>query len=217
MFSKNITLIFFMMALMIIPLEVAHFATIPFNLNSGDQHNAVIEDASKSQDFSFDSVNNAVDSVNKTVKKMANVSSKHVHCIATAIYWEAAHEPYLGQIAVARVIMNRVIHGFASNPCAVVYQTTTNFVNDQPQKTCQFSWHCEGKTIPKNNHKYQEAVNIATQVLEENKWSELFPNNILFFHNTSVNPKWKHRRAMTIGNHIFYSSGRERKLKQEKL
>lgn len=209
MFAKNIRIVFLMAMLLVLPLEVAHLTGIPFQLQWGKYHDEIIPEIYHEELHS--------NIVTNTVKRAANVSARHIHCVATAIYWEAAHEPFLGQVAVARVIMNRVVHGFASNPCAVVYQTTTKIVNEQPQKICQFSWHCEGKSTPKNNAKYQEAVNIATQVLEENKWAELFPNNMLFFHNSSVNPKWKYFRTMTIGNHIFYSTGRERKVKQERI
>lgn len=203
MFAKNIRIVFLMAILLALPLEVAHLTGIPLHLYVG-----------KTADFVQTVVHHEESHANvvvSSVKKAAGASAKHVHCVATAIYWEAANEPFLGQIAVARVIMNRVIHGFASNPCAVVYQTTTQTVGDQQLKVCQFSWHCEGKGQPRNSPTYQQALQIATEVLEENKWVELFPTNILFFHNHGVNPRWRYKREMTIGNHVFYSTGRDRR------
>lgn len=210
MFSKNIKFVFLMAGLLILPLEVAHLTSVPshFRWITGASGLPEVEPR-------YEEPVLPVASVGESVKKAANVSARHIHCVATAIYWEAAHEPFLGQIAVARVIMNRVAHGFGSNPCAVVYQTSTQVVGGEQLKVCQFSWHCEGKDQPKNNANYQRAVNIATQVLEENKWWELIPNNVLFFHNNTVNPRWQHRRVMTIGNHTFYATGREKKQAQQ--
>lgn len=136
------------------------------------------------------------------------INPEHIKCLATNIYHEAASEPFMGQVAVARVVVNRVKHGFASNPCKVVYQKTTVPDLDNPEglKTvCQFSWVCENKAAPSRNQAYLQAENIARQVLLENKWSQEIPGNILFFHNTGVNPGWNYKRTFVIGNHIFYS------------
>ena len=141
----------------------------------------------------------------KTVKV---VNTEHLRCLATNIYWEAAGEPFMGQVAVARVVVNRVKHGFASNPCKVVYQATyVEDINESSgvKKICQFSWVCENKSLPPgNNIAYKQAENIAYKVLSENKWSEVIPSNILFFHNAQINVGWKYKKEMIIGNHVFY-------------
>jgi spore germination cell wall hydrolase CwlJ-like protein len=145
------------------------------------------------------------------------VDLKHLKCLAAGIYYEANGEPLVGQIAVARVIMNRVLHGFAKDPCAVVYQTTTK-TNDEGEKIklCQFSWVCDGKMIPpESNPRFVKAVAIARQILEEDKWRDIIPNNTLFFHNLTVAPQWTYRQVATIGNHIFYSKGREKIIEQQ--
>lgn len=145
------------------------------------------------------------------------VDLKHLKCLATGIYYEANGEPLVGQIAVARVIMNRVLHGFAKDPCAVVYQTTTKTNDDGEKiKLCQFSWVCDGKIIPsESNPRFVKAVAIARQILEEDKWADIIPNNTLFFHNLTVAPQWTYRQVATIGNHIFYSKGREKIIEQQ--
>ena len=51
----------------------------------------------------------------------------------------------------------------------------------------------------------KQAEDIARRVLTENAWNDIVPNDVLFFHNTSVNPRWAYERVATIGNHIFYS------------
>lgn len=135
------------------------------------------------------------------------VKPEYIRCLAANIYWEAAAEPFMGQVAVARVVMNRVKHGFASNPCRVIYQKNIVADLDNPKGVkyrCQFSWVCQGKGTPPSNVVYQQAERIAREVLEENKYSEQIPSNVLFFHSTSVNPGWRYQKAMAIGNHIFY-------------
>lgn len=151
------------------------------------------------------------------VKRLAKntikpVNMEHVRCMATNIYHEAAGEPFMGQVAVARVVMNRVKHGFASNPCAVIYQSVVvqDSESDATRKICQFSWVCQGKSTPAKNSKYLQAEDIAKKVLVENKWKEVVPGNTFFFHNTSVNPEWKYTRVAEIGNHIFYSKDKQR-------
>ena len=137
-----------------------------------------------------------------------------IKCMAHNIYYEAGGESYMGQIAVARVVMNRVLHGFAENPCKVIYQTTSK-VNAETERAtihCQFSWVCHGKLQPDTtSQRYRTAEEIAEQVIHEDKWNDEMPNNVLFFHNKSVNPSWPYKTAMVIGNHVFYSYGKEKK------
>ena len=137
-----------------------------------------------------------------------------IKCMAHNIYYEAGGESYMGQIAVARVVMNRVLHGFAENPCKVIYQTTrkVNVETERATIHCQFSWVCRGKLQPDTtSQRYKTAEEIAEQVIYEDKWVDEMPNNVLFFHNKSVNPSWPYRTAMVIGNHVFYSYGKEKK------
>lgn len=141
-------------------------------------------------------------------EKTKSVNREYIKCMAENIYWEAAGEPFMGQVAVARVVMNRVKHGFASNPCRVIHQSKYIPGSDGSEnkiRLCQFSWVCAGKSQPARNSRYIQAEEIATRVLTNDEWSDTIPGNILFFHNTSVSPGWGYRRAMEIGNHIFYS------------
>lgn len=151
-----------------------------------------------------------VESVVETVVNQVN--TEHLKCLALNIYYEAANEPLLGQIAVARVVMNRVTHGFGSNPCRVIYQTANIQIEDEVKKSCQFSWVCENKSAPgSNNPAYQQARAIAHRVLSENAWNDIIPHNVLFFHNKTVKPGWPYNPVLIIGNHIFYSQERKHK------
>lgn len=139
-------------------------------------------------------------------KSVKHLDVKQLHCMAKNIYWESSGEPKIGQIAVARVVMNRVAYGYASDPCRVIYQTTVIETDLETKRVCQFSWVCAGKEqININNPKYQQALQIAKKVLTEDAWNDIIPSNILFFHSSRVNPGWKYNPVIVIGNHIFYS------------
>jgi spore germination cell wall hydrolase CwlJ-like protein len=141
------------------------------------------------------------------VPKTATVKEQ-IKCMANNIYYEAGGEPYMGQVAVARVVMNRVRHGFAASPCQVIYQTTKKF-DPKTEKTsthCQFSWVCQGKNAPNvNSDRYKTAEQIAELVITENKWADEFHGDVLFFHNHTVKPRWPYKQSFIIGNHTFYA------------
>ena len=126
---------------------------------------------------------------------LVSVDYRQLKCVATAIYYESAHEPEMGKVAVARVIQNRVRQRFASSPCEVIYQKHNG--------TCQFSWAC-------SNHKSITATScaecwrIATDVFAKNQHQSFMPS-ALFFHANYVEPGWHNLKPLkTIGHHKFY-------------
>jgi len=136
-----------------------------------------------------------------TVKQKV-VDMKQLICMANNIFYEAGSETIAGQAAVAHVVLNRVRHGFAANPCNVIHQKTYT----QDRTFCQFSWVCENKQQPnKNNPKYKVAMQVAYEVMVMGMHTDVVPKSTLFFHNTTVEPNWPHRKVKQIGNHIFYS------------
>ena len=144
------------------------------------------------------------------IKVAKIVDPKQLNCLAKNIFYEAGSESLNGQAAVARVVMNRIAHGFGSNPCAVIYQTShvDKLVDDEVQKVklCQFSWVCEGKGEPnKNSTKYKQAEQVAYDVLAHDAYTDVVPKSTLFFHNLNVDPLWPYKQVAIIGNHIFYS------------
>jgi spore germination cell wall hydrolase CwlJ-like protein len=133
------------------------------------------------------------------------VDAKQLKCMANNIYFEAGHEGLLGMAAVARVVMNRMTHGFGSTPCSVINQATVT--NDK--KMCQFSWVCAGKAAPAiRNHRYRQAEQVAYDVLVNNRYTDVLPKTALFFHNTTIDPLWPYKKVAQIGNHIFYSKSK---------
>jgi len=161
----------------------------------------------------------------ETVEEVAKVAKvvdpKQLACMAKNIFYEANGEPTQGQAAVARVVMNRIRHGFGSNPCNVIYQA--NYIEKQneegdmyKQKVCQFSWVCEGKGEPnKNSPGYIKAKEIAYDVLAHDAYEDVVPKSTLFFHNLTVQPSWPYQHAKKIGNHIFYSKGKKKQNKNQ--
>jgi len=127
---------------------------------------------------------------------------RHLKCMADNIYYEAAHEPAEGKIAVAQIVMNRVAHPeFPKDPCEVIYQRTTFHRN----VVCQFTWLCDGSVHrrPVRQDLYQESRHAAKMVLLEGfRLPSL--EGALFYHADYVNPNWRLDRATTIGRHIFY-------------
>jgi len=150
------------------------------------------------------------------------VDNKQLQCLADNIYYEAGGEPLEGKAAVARVVLNRVNHGgFAATPCKVVYQTNTVKQTNEDDETfwvkvCQFSWVCEGKGNPnRNTHRYQSSLQVAKDVLLYDKYKDILPKTVLFFHNTSVTNHWPHKVVAKIGNHIFYEKKPKKHVKKQ--
>jgi spore germination cell wall hydrolase CwlJ-like protein len=114
-------------------------------------------------------------------------------CLAGAVYFESKGESLAGQLAVARVVINRARSGrFAQSLCGVVFQPG------------QFSF-VRGRAMPainSNSRNWQEAAAIAKIALE-NSW-ENPAEGALYFHARRVSPGWNRPRVATIDNHIFY-------------
>lgn len=114
-------------------------------------------------------------------------------CLARAVYWESKGEPLEGQLAVARVIINRARSGrFASTLCGVVRQRS------------QFSFVHGGNipAPPQGARDWQTAVAIAR--IAQANLAGCAASEALFFHARYVHPAWHLTRIAALGNHIFY-------------
>ncbi|NBP57928.1 cell wall hydrolase [bacterium] len=129
-------------------------------------------------------------------------SQKQVTCLAENIYFEAGAESINGKIAVAQVTINRVLSGlFPNTICGVVYQKHNG--------VCQFSWYCNKRLLRKkyqikDTTLYNDILNLSIDLLVYRNVYQDITKGALFFHNTSVNPRWNLRKTAHIGNHIFY-------------
>ena len=160
------------------------------------------------------------ESIEQPVAKV--IDPKQLACMTKNIFYEAGNESIMGQAAVARVVLNRVNHGFAKTPCAVVYQSNVveKIVDDESIKVkqCQFSWVCEGKNEPNvNSQRYKQAQQVAYEVMANDAYSDVVPKSALFFHNLQVDPLWPYKQVAKIGNHIFYSKIKKSKDAQKNV
>jgi spore germination cell wall hydrolase CwlJ-like protein len=121
--------------------------------------------------------------------------SGDLKCLAQAIYFEARGEPLAGQLAVARVIVNRTQSpNFPDDYCSVVTQPA------------QFSFVRNGRipAAPANSRAWQRAKAIA-RIAHQELW-ESEAKDALFFHANYVRPRWARTKLAraTIDSHIFY-------------
>jgi spore germination cell wall hydrolase CwlJ-like protein len=151
---------------------------------------------------------NEIALVNVSFRDLTPSAKKEVECLADNIFFESAYEPKDGKIAVGLVTMNRVKHGFDDSVCGVVKQKTKH--------TCQFSWWCETKartaSLRKEDHLserqkevYNEIKDIAVYVYMNYENIKDNTQGALYYHANYVNPRWKLKKTVTIGNHIFYT------------
>jgi N-acetylmuramoyl-L-alanine amidase len=117
------------------------------------------------------------------------------NCLATAVYFEARGESVEGQLAVARVVMNRAASGrYPADWCSVVKQPA------------QFSFvrHGEFPYVDAASTSWARAQGVA-RLAVANVVPSIDPN-VLWYHATYVDPSWGHRLSMVerIGAHIFY-------------
>jgi spore germination cell wall hydrolase CwlJ-like protein len=126
---------------------------------------------------------------------------KQIDCMAKNLYYEAASESFEGKLAVAQVTMNRVNSSkFPSTVCEVVYQKTG--------KTYQFSWVGENVGPIRSKYAWEECLIVAKKALTEHKLHDtIYKTQSMYYHNTSVNPRWKLKYVTKIGNHLFYTRG----------
>jgi spore germination cell wall hydrolase CwlJ-like protein len=126
---------------------------------------------------------------------VAEELSADIKCLAQAVYFEARGEPLAGQLAVARVVINRATSGlYPPDYCAVVTQRS------------QFSF-VKGGRIPEadeGSEAWHRARAIA-QIAHGDLWQSE-ARDALYFHASYVNPSWARRKTQLarIDTHIFY-------------
>jgi spore germination cell wall hydrolase CwlJ-like protein len=123
-----------------------------------------------------------------------------LECLALTVYFEARGESPDGQMAVAKVVMNRVAdERFPGSVCEVVKQ------GGRTDRNCHFSWWCDRRSDrPTNKREWEEARDVARIAY----WGggEDPTGGALWYHATNVKPIWRLtlQRGPTIGGHVFY-------------
>ena len=125
---------------------------------------------------------------NSSSSSSNNSNSNNVNLIAKAIYGEARGEPYVGQVAVGAVIMNRVkSSSFPNTIAGVIYQSgafdavSDGQINMTPDSTAKKA--------------AQDAIN---------GWDPSY-GAIYYFNPATATNKWIWSRPLTvtIGKHRF--------------
>ena len=156
-----------------------------------------------------------------------------IYCMAQNVYFEARHEPMLGKIAVAHVVMNRInSKDFPDTVCKVVKQgpkreswktkkDPTLPKEDRiywPRRDrCQFSWYCDGDRdmlwvtykdgtiIEQNMTAWRDSIHVALFVMN-GQWAMDPTDGATFYYNPNIaNPSWagQYTETAIFGNHRF--------------
>jgi spore germination cell wall hydrolase CwlJ-like protein len=123
------------------------------------------------------------------------------NCLARAVYFEARSESELGQLAVAKVILNRVKDPeYPNTICGVVYQGSGR------RNSCQFSFACDG--LPDDvmsASAWANSKRIAQKAIAGDT-SVAAIGSATNYHADYVKPRWARtmKRLIKIGHHVFY-------------
>jgi hypothetical protein len=119
------------------------------------------------------------------------------NCIAVAVYHEARGESLEGQMAVAKVIMNRAASGrYPTSWCGVVRQPWQfSFVNPRSGRF---------PSVDQGSDAWRKALGVTRLAVA--KAVQSVPTDCLWYHADYVAPSWGRNltRVDKIGAHIFY-------------
>tara|TARA_R100000541_G_C1870012_1_gene80643 strand:- start:275 stop:799 length:525 start_codon:yes stop_codon:yes gene_type:complete len=144
----------------------------------------------------------------------ADSDQSHYDCLVEAVYYEAGNQPFVGKIAVAQVILNRVNSKYYPNDvCGVVHQGPIskwwkeehNMIVPIKWK-CQFSYYCDGKDeVPYEGKSWNDSEHAAMLVLSNTLIKDM-TEGATHYHADYVEPYWakKMNRTVTIDNHLFF-------------
>lgn len=121
-------------------------------------------------------------------------------CLASALYYEARHEPLDGQRAVAQVVLNRLRHPqYPKTVCGVVFQGSERATG------CQFTFTCDGALAsPAAQAAFVQMRVLAEQALRGAVYAPV--GGATHYHANYVVPYWADSltKVQNIGQHIFY-------------
>jgi spore germination cell wall hydrolase CwlJ-like protein len=172
---------------------------------------APIIDEGKTQQISFDTdVNNIWNN------GQSELFDDDVYCLAEAVYFEAGNQPVVGKVAVASVILNRVLaEEYPDTICDVVHQgpIRESWKKDgtfHPIKhKCQFSYWCDGRSdTPKFGPTWNDSLDIAGWITDRQRDVAVIDitDGATHYHASYVSPSWSHvmQKVVQIEAHLFY-------------
>lgn len=128
---------------------------------------------------------------------------RDIHCLALNIYHEARGEKKSGQIAVAKVTLNRVLsRRYPDTICEVVYEKRWDKI--RKRYVGAFSWTEFDKPPKLKSKAWYLAWNIAESTYKNKDKMQL--DGAVFYHAKYIKPSWarKKKPVAKIGEHIFY-------------
>ncbi|MEW5921679.1 MAG: LysM peptidoglycan-binding domain-containing protein [Bacillota bacterium] len=135
----------------------------------------------------------SVDSSSLPSRDGRNYSQQDIDLLARLVHAEAAGEPYIGQVAIAASVLNRVKSPVYPNTIrGVIYQVTYGYY--------QYSPVLDGRiNLPANRTAYQAVYDALAG------WDP--SNGALGFYNPrKTSNQWVRQQTVTtvIGNHVFF-------------
>ena len=124
-------------------------------------------------------------------KPIKALSKGDIACLEAVIYNETRGNKAHGAILVGATVFNRAnSKHYPNSICGVAYQKAqfTNINRIKP------------------HHINQQTRTVVQEIIERYKNGTL-NRSVMYFHNTSVKPKWsyKKKRVAKVGAHIFYA------------
>ncbi len=136
----------------------------------------------------------------KSVDLFGRVFTREEMCLAQAVYFEARSEPLVGQVAIAEVILNRIVDPrYPDTACDVVFQ------NQHLRNKCQFSFACDGQSDrPKNTGAWEKSLKVVALVMKGERSG--VAKRATHYHAANVSPRWSAHLSKLgqVGSHIFY-------------
>ncbi|MEX1037203.1 MAG: cell wall hydrolase [Sneathiella sp.] len=143
------------------------------------------------------------DNLDKTLKSVdlfGRVFTREEMCLAQAVYFEGRSEPLVGQVAIAEVILNRIVDArYPDTACDVVFQ------NQHLRNKCQFSFACDGLSDrPKNAGAWEKSLKVVALVMKGERSG--VAKRATHYHASYVSPRWSAHLSKLgqVGRHIFY-------------
>ena len=124
-------------------------------------------------------------------KPIKALSKSDIACLEAVIYNETRGNKAQGAILVGATVFNRVNSKlYPKTICGVAYQRA-QFTNIRKVKP---------------HHINEQTRNVVQEIVERYQNGTL-NTSVMYFHNTSVKPKWsyKKKRVAKVGAHIFYA------------
>lgn len=139
-------------------------------------------------DLGVGSPSRGASSPKKTVRARGAYSSNDIRLMANAVYGEARGEPYIGQVAVAAVILNRTHNpNFPNTPAGVIFEPRA------------FTAVADGQIWLTPNKQAKKAVQDAVK-----GWDPSGGALYYFNPNTATSAWiWSRPQIKRIGKHIF--------------